>query len=677
MNHARKPGLRHWRLPARGLVPLAVAALVLGVRYDAGAAALQKNGDGVLVEKTQGLPDLARGRQATATGRLDDAEADLKPLAERGYVEAQIALGKLYARIGTPDRIAAAIVWLRTARKSTPEPTEVPLGRLLARENDEASLSEGEALLSSAWARREDPEALAGLIRLYSEHPERDTQRRVADLVVRAGKIRQPDTQAAVIGWYRSTPQMDGHRDQVAALCERWLENVPECYVDLARVARAGNDDGRLKKLVHAAGEKYEQGIVQPQTLASLARVLVEEADESAEADAVAPAALPVKIFDVPEDEGEGSVSTLQARLPSGAARACASDPLIAARLDTAAPDAPVAAAAPALAPGPAAQPDLANTLLGQLLKGRDDAPVLAAGVVARYPYLLPGIDIEASLKQGLERGVPEARLYLGQLYLVGARAPRNAQLALQYLQQAADEPATALQGHYFLGRLYQYGYLDESKPLLAAEHLMWAARRGYVAADGALARLFANGKGMCPNPINAYVFAKLGAREGSASTAALQQQLAAVLMQAQVSQADQLFGAELQARPSAYEIPRTLLAQEGEAVRDARAADAQSADMAATADVDTASPPALASAAVAATPSAPEAAAVAPETMQSVSPPARREMRLSHTPSRDAATRALLQADTVHEIDYQVPVETPAAAPAPVPHAAPSGDKS
>ncbi|WP_028079365.1 tetratricopeptide repeat protein [Solimonas soli] len=715
---------RPLRLPARGLVPLAIAALMFGVRYDADAAATRhKDSDGALIEGTQGLPDLARGRQAAADGRLDAAEADLKPLAERGYVEAQIALGKLYARIGTPERIAAAIRWLRTARDSSPEPTEVPLGRLLIREDDAAALSEGEGLLNRAWQHRQDPEALAGLIRLYSEHPQRDTEQRVGALVVRAETVRQPDVQGAVIGWYRSTPQIDGHRDKVAQLCARWLEGVPECHVDLARAARAGGDVDYLKKLVSAAGERYEQGMVPAATLAALARALVDAPDESAEADAAAPAALPVKISDVPEDEGEASLATLRVAGGGEAQQACASEPVSTAHADP--------AAATADAPAPAAQPDLANALLDRLLHGREEAPALAAGVVARYPYLLPGVDIESALKQGLERGVPEARLYLGQLYLAGARAPRNPQLALGYLQQAAATPATALQGHYFLGRLYQYGYLDESQPLLAAEHLMWAARRGYVAADGALARLFANGKGLCPDLLNAYVFAKLGAREGSASTAALQQQIAAQLTPTQIAAADHRFDAELQARPSAYEIPKTLLAQQGEAAvaiggaaptQDAAAMPARQTDDATTDDVAAAAPPsndardearaatggedaaaspvATASAAPPADAAAPEApplaaatpalphlraptlsfsktlsyhvpleapvgaagdAAASGEEAQAVLP--RREIRLSHKPSEDAATRALLAEPET--IEYENPLQTPAPMPA------------
>src|SRR3546814_15426393 len=90
----------------------------------------------------------------------------------------------------------------------------------------------------------------------------------------------------------------------------------------------------------------------------------------------------------------------------------------------------------------------------------------------------------------------------------------------------------------------------------------MWSARRGYAAADGALARLFVSGKGLCPNLANAYVFARLGAREGSASIALLEQQIAARLPADEVAQADSLYAGALGARPIAYRIPQTMLAE-------------------------------------------------------------------------------------------------------------------
>src|SRR3546814_8000602 len=94
--NARPPS----RLPSRSLVSLAIAALVFGVRYDAYAYGnhRDKGGDGVLVSHAQGLPELARGKQSAAAGRLDDAETDPKPLDEQGYAQAQNAPARQIGR---------------------------------------------------------------------------------------------------------------------------------------------------------------------------------------------------------------------------------------------------------------------------------------------------------------------------------------------------------------------------------------------------------------------------------------------------------------------------------------------------------------------------------------------------------------------------------------------------
>lgn len=548
------------RLPSRALVSLAATALVFGVRYDAYAYGnhRDKAGEGVLVSHAQGLPDLARGKQAAAAGRLDDAEADLQPLAERGYVEAQIALAKLYAQLGTPERVTQAIAWLRTAHDHSPLDTEVPLGRLLVRQNDDASIAEGEALLASGWDQHRDADALAGLIRVYSEHPQLDTQHRVAALVSKAEQIGTPDVQGAVISWYRSTRRDDGHEQKLVSLCGRWVDQVPACYVDLARAERVANRPGRMQALVTAAAQKYDDGLIDAKTLATMARMLVAPVDAGDDDDSAASGPA-VRVSDVNEDEHELSQSATQQQAAAVTQAQCTRVTLTPAPANGATNATTDAAPNPAAVP---AQPELANQLLAKLLKGADDAPVLAAGVVTRYPYLLPNADIEASLRQGVDRGVPEATLYLGEWYLSGARTQRDPVQALRYLQQAADQPPTALKAHYELGRLFAEGYLDESRPLLAAQYLMWSARRGYTAADGALARLFVNGRGLCPNLANAYVFARLGARDGSASITMLEQQIAARLPSDARAQADHVYVAERDARPSAYRIPQTMLAE-------------------------------------------------------------------------------------------------------------------
>jgi TPR repeat protein len=509
--------------------------------------------DTVIVEsgavEARALPDLKRGQLAAAEDRTRDAEADLRPLAERGYVEAQIALGKLYARIGTPERVNAAIVWLRAAERQAPLPVQVPLGRLLARSPNPNDQVEAQGLLNAAYTQRKDSEALAGLVRLYTEHAEVDKQQQVAQLAQRAEKISQPDTLSAASGWYRSTPQIAGHPQHLLELCHRAIDVVPECHIDLARDARRRGDHKELDKLVDESIVAYDRALLSETALTSLARVLIDDPKDDANDPIPHLSSLDVRVSDVEEDEGEAALRQTSSER-SQQSPGCSG------------PSLPVAAkapadAAPAAAPATpvkeiAAEPELASKILQRLLQGQGLAPVLAAGVVVRYPYLLPGSDIEATLKKGDTDGIAESRLYLGTLYLQGARSVRDPRRTLQYLKKAQDDPATSLQAHYFLGRLYQYGYLDESSPLLASQHLIYAARHGYNSADGAIARLFSGGKGLCPNLVDAYVFARLAVDGGSDTTAPLLDAISAQLSPQQTQQAQQRLSAERAARPNA-----------------------------------------------------------------------------------------------------------------------------
>jgi len=64
---------------------------------------MDKRGRGVIIHGGDALPDLARGKAAAAAGRVENAQRDLTPLAQRGYFEAQLILRRLYAQHkGTP-----------------------------------------------------------------------------------------------------------------------------------------------------------------------------------------------------------------------------------------------------------------------------------------------------------------------------------------------------------------------------------------------------------------------------------------------------------------------------------------------------------------------------------------------------------------------------------------------
>src|SRR5882672_8247164 len=125
--------------------------------------ALSKTDEGLLLHKTEGLPDIRRGVLSAKAGRFDEAQRDLQPLAEHGYLAAQLALGRVYSHLDPPDW-PSSIKWFRLAYVQNPQQADVPLGRALGHSDDESALQEAQRLLQQAYAQRQDVGALAGLI---------------------------------------------------------------------------------------------------------------------------------------------------------------------------------------------------------------------------------------------------------------------------------------------------------------------------------------------------------------------------------------------------------------------------------------------------------------------------------------------------------------------------------
>jgi TPR repeat protein len=551
---------RRWRFPAAFASALAIGACS-NLEIVHGAPAPSKSGRGVVIGGASGPPDLNRGIQALNDGRLEDAKRDLEPLAKRGYLVAQTHLARLYAQADTPEARQKAIHWYSAALPQSPD-SEVPLARLLENGGDSAQLAQAEQLLRHAYEERGDARALGDLINFYIDHPDRDRQGRVAALAAKAEASDAPEARGAVIHWYRVTAQQNDHGAKLLAICKRSLDLVPDCYVDLIRAARAAGDKAGVTRYAVAAVSQFGQGRLPANVGGGVARALVEVPNDGDEID------LPPPVSDQTEDRQEPSatplVLTAAANPPSGVNAPAANAPtpipgpppgqgtchestvLIAAP----APGAPAQAAAAA---PPDGEPDLANQMVKKLAAGAPDAQVEAAGVTVRYPYLSPDLDSEALLKKGLDAQVVNAPLYLGELYMQGNRAARDPEAAQHQLQHAALVPATATAAQYYLGRLYENGYLDESDPKRALQYLLKAARLGYAPADGALARLFSAGHGACSNKINAYVFARLGAPNGSAEAQKLLPLIVKGLSIEQLANAETLYEQERAARPLIY----------------------------------------------------------------------------------------------------------------------------
>ena len=126
-----------------GSLALALSLLPLGscggVHFERGLPIVAKDPDAVLISGARGLPDIERGNQARLAGRLDDAERDLLPLAQRGYPDAQMYLAAVYGQREAMEAQDEAIKWYRTVMPRRPE-AAIPLARVLMHRGDRESV---------------------------------------------------------------------------------------------------------------------------------------------------------------------------------------------------------------------------------------------------------------------------------------------------------------------------------------------------------------------------------------------------------------------------------------------------------------------------------------------------------------------------------------------------------
>lgn len=226
------------------------------------------------------LPDLRRGQQAAADGRVADAERDLVPLAQMGYVAAQISLASLYAQSGEPETLARAAHWFRAAGAQDPQ-VVVPLARVLLKLNEPSSFAEAEKFLRAA-DKKGDPRALAALLEFYTDHPERDPQGEVRALVGRAEKQNSLEIEAALIRWYRRNQADPRVAAALTQRCFKARDRVPECTVDLARHHRAQGDRKALEALTADAARRAGRGTLPAPVLERAAWSLVSESHPGA-----------------------------------------------------------------------------------------------------------------------------------------------------------------------------------------------------------------------------------------------------------------------------------------------------------------------------------------------------------------------------------------------------------
>jgi alginate biosynthesis protein AlgK len=187
-----------------------------------------------------------------------------------------------------------------------------------------------------------------------------------------------------------------------------------------------------------------------------------------------------------------------------------------------------------------------ARELLEAVAPAHPAAWVSLAKLLYDYPGLGDTEQMLGYLEKGRAASLPRAELLMGRLHYEGKLVPQDPQKAVEHLLRAApSEPAA----RYLLGQIHLRGYLGDIDPDKALEYLLDAARNGQINADFALGQMFSQGKGIQPNPVNAYVFSQLALPKNTPQALALAQQVEQQLSPEQRARAERLLREERAAR--------------------------------------------------------------------------------------------------------------------------------
>ena len=249
-------------------LPIAAALLLVlsgcaGTTFNSGLPILVKPQDAAIIGKSEGLPDIARGNQARLAGRFDDAERNLKPLAERGYPDAQVYLAATYSQMDRVDKNRDAIVWYRAALPTRPE-IDISLARALINSGDRVAAIEAKGLILRARDERNDPSANSTLLFLYMTRPDFDVNKDAPALADKLSRSPLPADRIAAITWYREYIADDDHAERLFDLCKANLDIHLNCFIDLAHFYRYRNERPELDALVDYSLKVFAKGTPPP-----------------------------------------------------------------------------------------------------------------------------------------------------------------------------------------------------------------------------------------------------------------------------------------------------------------------------------------------------------------------------------------------------------------------------
>lgn len=171
---------------------------------------------------------------------------------------------------------------------------------------------------------------------------------------------------------------------------------------------------------------------------------------------------------------------------------------------------------------------------------------VSLAKLLYEYPALGDTEQMLGYLEKGRAASLPRAELLLGRLHYEGKLVPLDPKKAEQHLLKAAPTEPSA---NYLLGQIYLRGYLGDIDPDKALNHLLAAARSGQINADFTLGQMYSQGKGVRPNPVNAYVFSQLALPKNTPQALELARLVEQQLSPADRARAEQLLREEREVR--------------------------------------------------------------------------------------------------------------------------------
>ncbi|WP_043307513.1 SEL1-like repeat protein [Pseudomonas sp. ML96] len=222
------------------------------------------------------LPDMELAKQARTGGDLQTAESNFRSLAELGYEDAEVGLADVLVQSPDPQRQAEGeAIYRRAANDSLI--ARIKLGKWLAvKENaSEAERQEAKSLLRAAIDSG-DQSVLLALVRLELAEPQPD----IAAVESQLKGWQAQGMPQAKLGWiilYRARGDYEQHLDEVRQSCETWLNEVGDCYVELATVYRIQGDEDALKALLARLDGAYASEQVPPAQVKSVARALAGE----------------------------------------------------------------------------------------------------------------------------------------------------------------------------------------------------------------------------------------------------------------------------------------------------------------------------------------------------------------------------------------------------------------